>query len=142
MLGRADSSSIPVFAGQLSGLHILVVEDNADALEMLAALLEISGARVTTATSAPAALQAFADFPPDVLLSDIGMPGEDGYSLARKVRAFEAEQGRPPVPAIALTGFAEYADRTRALEAGFQAHLTKPVKPVELVATIVMLVRP
>ena len=102
---------------------------------MLHVGLGIWGARVTTAASAAEAMLALQGDPPDVLLSDIGMPGEDGYSLIRRVRQrSEADGGK--VLAVALTAFARSDDRARALEAGFQAHVAKPVEPSKL-ATII-----
>ncbi len=122
----------------LSGADLLVVDDDQDTREMLRSVLEQSGARVRTASSAEEAVHAFDDHSPDVLISDIGMPGEDGYSLIRKIR------GRPAghdTPALALTAFARSEDRRRAIGAGFQMHLAKPVEPAELVTIIASLAR-
>jgi CheY-like chemotaxis protein len=115
----------------LDGLRILVVDDEADTRELLRELLERCGAEVTTAESASAALEALGRSRPDVLISDIGMPEEDGYSLIRKVRSREASSGER-IPAIALTAYARAEDRVRALSAGFQVHVPKPIEPVEL----------
>jgi signal transduction histidine kinase len=117
----------------LEGLRILVVDDEADVRELVSTILRQGGAAVTAVRSASEAMEAFATTTPDVVVSDIEMPGEDGYSLIRKLRALPA--GRA-VPAIALSAYAGPGDRMRALDAGFQLHVAKPVEPVELVAVI------
>ncbi len=122
----------------LTGLRVLVVEDEADTRDLLVVSLQQCGAEVAAFGSVPEALAWFDHSVPDVLLSDIGVPIEDGYSLIRKVRA------RPPalggsVPAAALTAYARAEDRLRALEAGYQTHLAKPVDPAELIATVARL---
>jgi signal transduction histidine kinase/ActR/RegA family two-component response regulator len=125
----------------LEGLQILVVEDEADALELLSTILEKYGADVMAVTSVKEALtiiETASDRRPDVLVSDIGMPDEDGYSLIRKLRQLEAQRGGR-LPAIALTAYARNDDRQQALLAGFQMHLTKPVDAVELVAVVTSL---
>jgi PAS domain S-box-containing protein len=114
----------------LDGLRVLVVDDEADARELLLAVLEHHGASVDSAGSVDDALVALERAPPDVLVSDIGMPGTDGYELIRRVRARGATS---PLPAVALTGFARPEDGQRALESGFDAHLAKPVDPTALV---------
>jgi signal transduction histidine kinase/CheY-like chemotaxis protein len=119
----------------LAGVHTLVVDDEADARDMLAVVLGQAGAEVTTAASSPEALTLLERHKVDVLVSDIGMPGEDGYSLIRKLRARPAERGGQ-VPAVALTAYARSEDRRRALTAGFQLHTPKPVNPHELVAVV------
>jgi two-component system CheB/CheR fusion protein len=111
---------------RLRGLKILLVDDDAGLREAVAALLGGTGAVVRSAESAAEALAALTEFAPDILLSDIAMPGEDGYSLIRRVRALGAEQGGN-VPAIALTALAGDNDRQRVLAAGFQGYLSKPV---------------
>jgi PAS domain S-box-containing protein len=136
-------SRVPV-AGEhaarpLEGLHVLVVDDEADAREFVAALLEQRGAQVTTASSARAAVEAITRSAPDALVSDIGIPGEDGYALVREVRRLGVERG-VWFPAIALTAYAHAQDRSRALSAGYQVHLSKPIDPDTLVATIARLV--
>jgi PAS domain S-box-containing protein len=118
----------------LHGLRILLVEDEPDARELIAMLLQSSGANVEAVDSAGDALQRLPLFIPDLLLSDIGLPRESGYDLIRKVRALSSELNR--VPAIALTAFATESDRKMSLTAGFQAHLAKPVEPTNLVSTI------
>ena len=123
----------------LQGVRLLVVDDDADARELLSIILEEAGAEVSTAASADEALAAFERQRPDVLVSDIGMPDGDGYSLIRRVRSLEGEAGAR-VPAVALTAFARAEDRGEALGSGFQAHLPKPIEPGELTALIAQLV--
>ncbi|HWS55612.1 MAG TPA: ATP-binding protein [Pyrinomonadaceae bacterium] len=119
----------------LSGLRVLVVDDEQDALDLIRVVLEQGGARVTTAADAAAALAEFGASRPDVLVADIGMPGEDGYQLIRRVRALGLEEGGS-VPAIALTAYASEGDRALALAAGFHLHVPKPVDPAELVRLV------
>jgi PAS domain S-box-containing protein len=126
----------------LEGLSVLVVDDDADARELLSAILEHRSAQVTTAASAAQAYETLEWLKPDVIISDIGMPGEDGYSLIRNVRLKEARERHGWTPAVALTAHARVEDRLRALSAGYQAHVAKPVEPAELVAVIASLVRP
>jgi CheY-like chemotaxis protein len=111
----------------LTGLSVLVVDDEADARELLRRLLAERGCDVATASSAEEALTLLAAGPRDVLLTDIGMPGTDGYELLRRVRGADDAQ-----KAIAVTAFARPEDRDRALAAGFDGHLAKPVNPVRL----------
>ena len=118
----------------LAGISVLVVEDNDDSRRLLQAILKRSGAEVSVAESVPTALRILAGAWPDIVISDIEMPGEDGYSLIRKIRLQEA--GSKHVPAIALTAYTRTVDRVRALGAGFQTHMSKPVEPAELVATV------
>lgn len=113
--------------------HALVVDDVPDVTEMLAMFLRCAGYHVTTASTASTALAVARALRFDVVLSDIGMPGMDGYELATALRAVPAYQG---VPMIAVTGFDMYDDPDRALAAGFNAHLKKPVDPVELTGLI------
>ena len=122
----------------LSGLRLLVVEDEETGREMLTKLLEQYGAEVVAAASAAEALAALERGVPDVLLSDIGMPGESGYDLLRQVRALPAERGGR-VPALAFTAYSSNQDRLDSLDAGFQAHLAKPTDPARLVAMITAL---
>ncbi len=121
----------------LDGLIVLVVDNEADARSLVSAILERCGARVLSASSASAALAALDEEMPDVILSDIAMPGEDGYALIRRVRALPDE--RHVIPAAALTAFATAADRARALLAGYQAHIPKPVEPSELAVVVAAL---
>ncbi len=120
-------------APELEGLHVLVVDDEEDGRTLVAAILEKCGARVTAVGSAAAALQSLQSELPDIILSDIGMPEEDGYSLIRKIRAMRPEEGGQ-IPAAALTAYARVEDRMRVLRAGFQIHLPKPIEPAELIA--------
>jgi CheY-like chemotaxis protein len=122
-----------VVTGELQGLAVLVVDDQPDARDLIRRVLEDSGATVVTAGSGDDALQLIAAQKPDVLVSDIGMPEMDGFELLRRIRGLGVE-GR--IPAIALTAFARSEDRTRALRAGFLVHVSKPVDPAELVATV------
>lgn len=119
----------------LLGTKVLVVDDDADARELLRSILAQSGASVRTAGSAAEALQQFEARQPDVLVSDIGMPGRDGYDLIRHIRTLSTESGGH-VPALALTAFARSDDRRRAIGAGFHMHLAKPVEPAELVTVV------
>jgi signal transduction histidine kinase len=121
----------------LNGVRVLVVDNEADARALVATILERCGAAVRTAASAAEAIGQIERERPDVLLSDIAMPGEDGYDLIRKVRALD-DPG-PLIPAAALTAFATGTDRARALLAGYQAHLPKPVEPSELAAVVAAL---
>ena len=125
----------------LTGLHILVVDDEADAREVMRFMLERGGARVRTADSAAAALDAIREERPDLLISDIGMPVEDGYVMVRRLRAME--DGAPRrLPAIALTAYASEEDSRRARAAGFDAHLSKPVDPARFIDIAVGLAGP
>jgi len=121
-------------AKALSGLRILLVEDEPDARELIGILLRGSGATVETVDSASGALQRLPLFIPDVLVSDIGLPRESGYDLIRQIRAMASDINK--IPAIALTAFATENDRKMSLSAGFQAHLAKPVEPSDLLKTI------
>ncbi|GAB1541222.1 hypothetical protein NUACC21_38920 [Scytonema sp. NUACC21] len=125
----------------LTGARVLVVEDNIDSREFLVFVLEQYGATVMAAESASEAFEALLVFQPHVLVSDIGMPGEDGYAFLHKVRTLAAEQGGA-IPAIALTAYAKNEDRDRALAVGFQRHLSKPVEPAELIAVVASLIKP
>lgn len=118
----------------LSGVSILVVDDEKDTRHLLQQVLEYFGADVTLAGSASEGYSQFITKNPDILISDIGMPEEDGYSLIRRIRKLPAEQGK--TPAVALTAYARPQDRMQALTAGFQMHISKPVEPDELAAVI------
>ena len=123
----------------LSGVKVLVVDDQADARDLIRRVLTECGADVATATSVDETLAAIEERRPDVLVSDIGMPEVDGYELLRRVRALGHARGGG-LPAIALTAFSRSDDRTRALRAGFLVHVSKPVEPSELVATVASVV--
>jgi len=122
----------------LAGLSVLVVEDDADSRESLVRVLEQYGARGTGAATAREAIRAVEVAVPDVLVSDIGMANEDGYDLIRQVRMLPAHRGRD-LPALAVTAYGEEGDRLRAIAAGFQAHVAKPVAPRELVIEVARL---
>ncbi len=122
----------------LEGLRVVVADDEPDTLEMLALILRQYGAEVTLSKSAAEAFEAVERIRPEVLISDIEMPHEDGYALIRKVRQLEAERGGN-LQAIALTAYARSEDRARALLAGFQIHIPKPIEPLELVAVVASL---
>jgi CheY-like chemotaxis protein len=119
----------------LAGLDILVVEDDPDARRLIHHALSDCGATVRTANSAAEGLIRFDEKTPDVLISDISMPGEDGYSLIRKIRNRPPQAGST-VPAIALTAYASPDDQARALSAGFDAHIPKPMDPFDLSTAI------
>ncbi|HEY4105539.1 MAG TPA: response regulator [Polyangiaceae bacterium] len=127
-----ESHALPV--GKLIGLRILVVEDDEDARDLLVTVLSHQGAQVTQAGTCAEALARFEVAAPEVLLSDIGLPIEDGYHLIRALRA--RGHTAAELPAIALTAYARREDQRLALEAGFQAHVAKPVEPAELVAAV------
>ena len=136
-LDSAEGHEAPgtVDVPSLEGLRVLVVDDEADARESLTAVLEQCGAVVTAVASAREALGALAHQRPDILVSDIGMPEEDGYSLIEKVRVLDARHGGR-IPAVALTAYAAPEDRRRALDAGYELHMPKPVTPEELVTAV------
>ncbi|HSN99964.1 MAG TPA: ATP-binding protein, partial [Candidatus Nanopelagicales bacterium] len=120
---------------RLTGVGVLVVDDDADTLEMLSAVLRRCGAEVRTARSAREALQALEGWEPSLLVSDIGMPGEDGFALIRRVRGMLPRKvGR--TPALALTAYGRVEDRVKALTSGFQMHVQKPIEPMELAAAV------
>jgi CheY-like chemotaxis protein len=138
----AARDTLPIYEcpESLDGLRVLVVDDEPDTLELLKAGLGQCGAEVVTARSAGEALEIIKTVLPDVLISDIGMPGEDGYSLIRRVRELPVESGGR-VPAIALTAYARTEDRLQALRVGYQMHVPKPVELAELVAVVASLVQ-
>jgi len=121
----------------LAGVRVLVVDNEVESRGLVAAILESCGALVMAVDSAAAALKEIRDHRPDVLLSDIAMPGEDGYSLIRKVRQMETPD--TPLPAAALTAYATASDRADALLAGYQAHLKKPIEPADLTNVVAVL---
>ena len=132
-------SSIPADLLRLEGVKVLVVDDEADARALVQRLLEDRGATVQTTGSVAQAIELLQSQRPDVLVSDIGMPEEDGYSLIRQVRALSPEQGGS-TPAVALTAYARSEDRLRVILAGFQSHMAKPVETAELLALVASLV--
>jgi len=124
---------------QIAGVRVLVVDDEPDARALLRRVLEDCDAIVSAAPSVERAMAVLQTERPDVLISDIGMPGEDGYSLIRRVRRLSSDAGGS-IPAIALTAYASSEDRVQSVLAGFQHHLAKPVEPAELVAMVASLV--
>ena len=133
---RPGSDAAPANAVTLAGVTVLAVDDEPDALSLIRRLLEDCHARVLTANSAAEALALIENGPPDVLLSDIGMPEVDGYELIRRIRASEPSRR---LPAVAMTAYARSEDQVRALNAGYQAHLAKPLQPGELIDTVALL---
>ena len=129
------SATAPV---DLDGLHVLVVDDEADGREAIAKVLKVRGAEVATASTVREALELLKAAPPDVLVSDIGLPGEDGYDLIRQVRNLDDERAKR-LPAIALTAFAREEDSLRAISAGFQLHASKPIEPSVLTSLVARL---
>jgi CheY-like chemotaxis protein len=124
----------------LTGTHVLAIDDEPDAVRLLAEILQAAGAVVTTATSAAAALDLVEASPPDVIIADLGMPIMDGFELIGRIRQSDHKQVRE-TPAAALTAYARSEDRARALQRGFEMHLAKPVDPVELVSAVKALAR-
>jgi CheY-like chemotaxis protein len=120
---------------ELAGLHLLVVDDQADARELMRVVLQSQGAEVTTVDSAGAALHVLSRQQIDVLVADIGMPEQDGYSLVQAVRALDSPRTRQ-TPAIAVTAYASARERAKALDAGYGWHLAKPVDPHQLIAVV------
>jgi CheY-like chemotaxis protein len=124
---------------ELTGVKVLVVDDEPDARELLAEMLSACHLEVQTAGTVEEALRIFDEYRPDIVVSDIGMPGEDGYDLIRKLRALAATRGGK-TPAVALTAYARVEDRTKALIAGFNMHVPKPVEPTELLSVLTGLI--
>jgi len=131
-------SAISLPPAILKGLRVLVIDDEEDARELLTIALTQSGAEVRTAATVPAALDILDQWKPNVMVSDIGMPGQDGYDLIRTVRALEPEKGGT-IPAVALTGYASAEDAARARTAGYETHMAKPVAPSDLVVAVARL---
>jgi CheY-like chemotaxis protein len=138
---RPASPQPAVASGQpsLLGVRVLVVEDDEDARGLLNRVFTSAEARVCEVEDVPAALAALESFQPDLVVSDIGIPGEDGYDLIRQIRARGFDAAR--LPAIALTAYARSEDRERALQAGYQRHLSKPLDVGQLVRTATSLTR-
>src|SRR5262245_46247847 len=144
-LGEAGGAPTTVkISSELAGVRALVVDDEDDARELIATVLRQHGADVVAVSSAEEAYTLITATPPqgrlDVIVTDIGMPGEDGYTMIRRVREWERERGAH-IPAVALTAYGRVEDRVRALNAGFQMHVAKPVEPAELAAVITSLIR-
>jgi hypothetical protein len=125
--------------GRLHDLRVLVVDDDPDSRDLLSLMLTNHGAEVMACASTAEALRTLDEWRPDVLVSDIGMPGEDGYELIKKVRA-RGMEGGGFIPAIAVTAYVRREDVHRAYMAGYQAHIAKPIEPVELAITVASLV--
>jgi CheY-like chemotaxis protein len=136
--GKAGVRLAPEDPPSLAGLRALFVDDEADARELIAMMLAKGGAEVRTAVSAKDALAACDEWRPDILISDIGLPGEDGYTLMRKLRSRESERGGH-IPAIALTAYGRREDRLRAFSVGYEYHVHKPVEPAELLLAVASL---
>jgi signal transduction histidine kinase/ActR/RegA family two-component response regulator len=136
--GRSLAEAEPALSPSLDGIRVLLTEDDADGRQALVLILEIAGATVQGVASVREALRVLDDLRPDVIVSDVGMPVEDGYALIRQVRARHADRGGN-TPAIALTGYVTPEDGARLLVAGFQTHLRKPIEPSGIVAAIASL---
>ncbi|HWV95054.1 MAG TPA: response regulator, partial [Vicinamibacterales bacterium] len=127
----------------LDRVRVLLIDDDTDARELSQAVLEQCGARVKAVSSSAEAISSLLDTPralmPHVIVSDLGMPAQDGYQLIRQIRAIDSELGR--IPAVAVTGYATADDVQRALTAGFQLHISKPMDPAAFVAAVADLAR-
>jgi CheY-like chemotaxis protein len=133
-----DSSrpAIPEPSIGLKDVKVLIVDDDPTSCEIVRRILANYDAQVSTANSADEALPMLTEFDPDVLISDIGMPGKDGLTFIREIRRLEFESQLPRRPAIALTAFARAEDRIRVLQAGYNMHVAKPIDPRELLAVV------
>ena len=136
----ADAAAQAGPAASLDGMDILVVDDDPDASAVLAVVLGDRGARVRVANDVDAGLALLAARRPDALVSDVGMPGKDGYAFVREIRQRDAASGAARLPAVALTSFKREQDRRESLAAGFDAHCGKPLKPLEIVRQLRVLV--
>jgi CheY-like chemotaxis protein/anti-sigma regulatory factor (Ser/Thr protein kinase) len=131
--------SPPALARILDGVRILVVDDEADSRDLIRAILTGCGSEVNCCESAAEAMKAIREWKPDLLVSDIGMPTEDGYSLIKRVRNLRSKRAKQ-LPAVALTAYATKEDKARALSVGFQMHVAKPIEPETLVMSIASLI--
>jgi CheY-like chemotaxis protein len=131
---RVARDTDPGAMARLDGIRVLVVDDEPDAREVLGTILAAAGADIALAASASEALSTLGSFAPDVLVSDIGMPGDDGYALIRRVREGASRFTR--VPALALTAYASPEDARRAVLAGFDMHMAKPIEPATLTVVV------
>jgi signal transduction histidine kinase/ActR/RegA family two-component response regulator len=136
----ANAAVAASLAARLDGRRILVVEDDEDTAHTLDVLLKVHGAEVRTASSARDGVAVVGDWLPDVVLSDVGMPGEDGFALLERMRALPPERGGN-TPVVALTAYARIEDRLRVLESGFAMHVVKPVDPAELIGVVASVVQ-
>jgi len=134
-VASVSSSNPPT---SLDGLKVLIVDDEVDARELIVVMLGLCGANMKAAASSMEAMEIIETWRPDVLIADIGMPVEDGYGLIKRLRALPKDRGGD-IPAIALTAYARTEDRTRALSAGYQVHISKPVDRENLVAVVARL---
>jgi PAS domain S-box-containing protein len=132
---REDTKDGFEFASRLEGIHVLLVEDDMDALDLLSAALKHQKATVTAVSSAADALKSIRTSKPDIVVSDIAMPGEDGYQLIAKIRAMNFDRDGP-IPVVAITAYAKDEDRQKALSAGFQSYLAKPIELSKLVKVV------
>jgi CheY-like chemotaxis protein len=137
---KIESDGPTLHTIDLKGVKVMVVDDEADAIGLVKRIMEECGATVEACTSAAECLACVSTFRPDVLISDIGMPEMDGYTLIGKLRAMSTEDGGR-TPAVALTAFARSEDRRQAMLSGFDVHVAKPVEPSELVAVVSRLAR-
>jgi signal transduction histidine kinase/CheY-like chemotaxis protein len=135
---RKDSTNLAGLEA-INGAHILLVEDESQTRDALAKLLGKGGAKITAVGTAADAMQAFEKSQPDIIISDIGLPEEDGDQLLQRIRSLELERNEPPTPTIALTAFAASKDRRMAREAGYHKHIAKPVTPAVLIAAVTTL---
>jgi len=140
-IGFRDQETSGARPTRLDGISVLLAEDDVDGRQVLKLILEIAGAKVEAVATVRAALRALDGLPPDVLISDIGMPDEDGYALIRYLRAREVDRGGN-TPAIALTGYVGSDDRARLLASGFQVFIRKPVEPSDIIAAVASLADP
>lgn len=134
----AEEITVPSLPYALDGLRVLVVDDEAGIGTFITALLELHGTEVKAVTSAAVALREIEQFQPDILLSDIRLPGSDGYDLIQQIRALEARQGRH-IPAAAMTAYLD-EDREKAFSAGFEAYWYKLSQPTKLIEVVVQLI--
>jgi len=137
---RASSPAADASGADLHGIHVLVIDDEPDALALVSEVLEAAGARLTTAQSADEALDKLLTGVPDVVVADLGMPRVDGFGFIDRLRRHANTRVRE-VPAAALTAYARSEDRVKALRAGYQIHLAKPIDPAELITTIASLAK-
>ena len=133
-------AGVAMLAVSLKGLRVLVVDDDRDTLDLFTRVLADTGAELRTASSSQEAMAIFGQWRPSVLISDIEMPDEDGYTLIRRVRALDPAQGGD-VPAVAVTAYSRVEDRVRLLGAGYNMHVPKPVEPAELMVVLAALAR-
>jgi len=132
---RSEAREQAASTVDLTGLQVLIVDDDPDALTLMREVLEAAGAAVMSADSGPSALSVLDGQTPDAIVSDLGMPGMDGFELLAELRRSPVESRRR-IPAAAVTAYARSEDRARSLTSGFQIHLSKPIDPRELVAAV------